>query len=44
MSDDHRYSACRDEHCPRPLCIAYKEGYGDGYAEGYAAGAAGSES
>jgi hypothetical protein len=33
MSDDHRYSACRDEHCPRPLCVAYKEGYGDGYED-----------
>ena len=31
---EHRYTACRDEDCDRPLCVAYREGFADGYIVG----------
>lgn len=40
--DKHDYLACKDDDCPRPLCVAYKtgwrEGYKTGFDDGFAAG------
>src|SRR5258706_15375330 len=36
--DEHRYSECGQDDCPRFPCRAYTEGYVRGYAEGAAAG------
>ena len=36
--DEHRYSECGDEDCPRFPCRVYKEGYVRGYAEGFSRG------
>jgi hypothetical protein len=33
----HHYRTCRDEDCPRPLCIAYKDGFDDGFDAGQSA-------
>jgi hypothetical protein len=35
---EHRYTACRDKNCDRPLCVAYREGLDDGFADGYIVG------
>ena len=34
----HDYQACRDDDCPRPACLAYREGHDEGYPEGFADG------
>ena len=31
----HRPSRCHDPDCPRPLCVAYKDGRSDGYDDGH---------
>ena len=46
QADKHDYQTCRDDDCPRSLCVAYKtgwkhgyrEGFKDGYGAGYGAG------
>lgn len=34
----HDYRSCRDEHCARVACVAYRDGDGDGYERGHEAG------
>ncbi len=36
----HRYQACRDEHCQRFACRVYHEGQRAGYERGHAEGEA----
>lgn len=34
----HDYLACKDDGCPRPLCVAYKTGWKEGLVTGFAEG------
>jgi hypothetical protein len=34
----HEYQSCADDKCPRPVCVAFKEGYRDGHRDGYQQG------
>jgi hypothetical protein len=35
QAEKHDYLACKDDECPRPLCVAYKTGWRDGYKTGF---------
>lgn len=34
----HEYQSCTDQDCQRPVCVAFKEGYGGGHRDGYQQG------
>ncbi len=36
--EEHRYSECGQEDCPRFACKVYQEGYVRGYADGFSGG------
>ena len=33
--EQHDYQLCKDDTCPRPLCVAFKAGYRRGYQDGW---------
>lgn len=33
--EQHDYQLCKDDACPRPLCVAFKTGYRRGYQDGW---------